>query len=115
MSVRAVRTVRPVTRSRSRYEWAAGSPAAPAEIDSVRVRREVAAALGRLGRWAEALDAYRDVADARARTLGAAHLDALASRGEQAQCLARLGRTAEADALHRRVAALRQERAAHRR
>ncbi|AIA02251.1 tetratricopeptide repeat protein [Streptomyces noursei] len=83
--------------------------------DTLASRREVAVALGRLGRWAEALDAYRDVADARARTLGAAHLDALASRGEQAQCLARLGRTAEADALHRRVAALRQERAAHRR
>lgn len=75
------------------------------------MRRETAVALGWLGRWSEALDVYRQVADARERVLGAAHLDALASQGDLAQCLEQLGRRDEAAALQRRVAALHQERA----
>lgn len=59
-------------------------------------RREVAAGLGWLGRWNEALMAYREVAEARARVLGPDHPQTLAARDDEAHCLERLGRSAEA-------------------
>ncbi|NEE37170.1 tetratricopeptide repeat protein, partial [Streptomyces sp. SID7982] len=53
-------------------------------------RREVAAGLGWLGRWSEALVAYRQVAEARTRTLGPDHPQTLAARDDEAHCLERL-------------------------
>ncbi|MEV0505434.1 tetratricopeptide repeat protein, partial [Streptomyces spectabilis] len=79
--------------------------------DTLVSRREIAVGLGWLGRWADALTAYRHVAAARERVLGAGHPDTLASRNDEAHCLEQLGRGAEAVALYRRVAALRQQRA----
>ncbi len=78
--------------------------------DTLISRREVAVALGWLGRWGEALGAYRAVADSRTRTLGAAHPDTLTSRNDEAHCLEQLGRGAEAAELLRKVAALRGKR-----
>ncbi|MEV7872192.1 tetratricopeptide repeat protein, partial [Streptomyces sp. NPDC088124] len=68
--------------------------------------------LGWLGRWSDALSAYRQVADTRDRVLGATHPDALASRNDEAHCLEQLGRGAEAVQLYRQVAALRQQHGA---
>lgn len=57
---------------------------------------------------ADALTAYRHVADARERVLGADHPDALTSRNDEARCLEQLGRGPEAVEVYRRVAAIRQ-------
>lgn len=80
----------------------------PRHPDTLVSRREVAVALGWLGRWDEALTEYRAVADARERVLGPGHPDTLTSREDEAHCLKQLGRTTQADELHRRVEALRQ-------
>lgn len=83
----------------------------PDHPDTLVSRREVAVALGWLGRWTDALTVYRQVADARTRLLGAAHPDTLAGRDDEAHCLEQLGRTHEAADLYREVAALRQRAA----
>ena len=69
--------------------------------------------LGWLGRWADALTVYQQVAEARERVLGMDHPDALAGRNDEAHCLEQLGRHEEAVELYRRVAALRQQRDPH--
>ncbi|MEE1743871.1 tetratricopeptide repeat protein, partial [Streptomyces sp. JV184] len=48
--------------------------------DTLVSLHEVAVGLGRLGRWADALQGYRYVAPARERDLGPDHPDALAAR-----------------------------------
>jgi hypothetical protein len=73
--------------------------------DTLVSRREIAVALGWLGRWPEALVVYREVTRGRERALGAAHAETLASRNDEAHCLERLGRTAEAAEVYRLVAA----------
>src|SRR5207248_9634975 len=85
----------------------------PEHPDSLASRRAVAAGLGWLGRWPDALPEYRPVAAARERVLGPDHPDTLASRNDEAHCLEQLGRGAEAVELYRRVAVLRQRRASH--
>ncbi|NEC18242.1 tetratricopeptide repeat protein, partial [Streptomyces parvus] len=64
--------------------------------DTLATRYEVAYTLGRLGRWAEALATYQDVARARADVLGADHPDTFAARYEAGISLGRLGRDTEA-------------------
>lgn len=72
-------------------------PPAPAELVGVLASRHSAGlSLGRLGRWAEAYDVHKAVADARARALGPEHRDTLSSRYEKAFSLSRLGRSEEA-------------------
>ncbi len=89
----------------------AGTVLGPDHPDTLLSRREVAVALGWLGRWPDALTEYRGVAAAREQVLGPDHPDTLASRNDEAHCLQQLGRGTEAVELYRRVAALRQQRA----
>ncbi|MEV4947733.1 serine/threonine-protein kinase [Streptomyces sp. NPDC053755] len=72
-------------------------PAAPAELLAVLAGRHRAGlGLGRLGRWDEARDVHRRVAEDRERVLGPDHTDTLASRYEYAFTLSRLSRPADA-------------------
>ncbi|WP_225096005.1 tetratricopeptide repeat protein [Streptomyces sp. CoH27] len=88
-------------------------PALPAERlgpdrpESLADRYEAAFTLLRAGRVTEALDAYTDVAEARARVLGADHPDTLAARQETAYVLGRLGRHFEAHQVYSTVLAAR--------
>ncbi|MGW0698424.1 tetratricopeptide repeat protein [Streptomyces sp. NPDC002867] len=59
-------------------------------------RHSAGLSLGRLGRWDEAGEVHRAVAEERAALLGPDHPDALASRYEIAFTLSRTGRAAEA-------------------
>ena len=70
--------------------------------------------MGWLGRWPAALGVYHEVAQARARVLGADHPDTLTSRNDEAGCLEHLGRTAEAQELYRHVASARRPEAPER-
>jgi hypothetical protein len=83
----------------------------PAHTDTLVSRREVAVALGWLGRWAEALSEYRRITATREQILGPDHPDTLAGRNDEAHCLERLGRGVEAVELYRRVAVLSRRRA----
>ena len=80
--------------------------------DTLVSRREVAVALGWLGRWSDALTEYRRVATNRERALGADHPDTLAARDDEAHCLEQLGRGQEAAELYRRASVLRRRRVA---
>ncbi|MFI2205806.1 tetratricopeptide repeat protein [Streptomyces sp. NPDC020192] len=88
-------------------------PALPAERlgpdlpDILAARYEAAFTLLRTGRVAEALDAYTDIAEARARVLGADHPDTLAARQETAYALGRLGRHFDAHQVYSAVLAAR--------
>lgn len=86
---------------------ARGRVLGPDHPDTLVSHREVAVALGWLGRWAAALTEYRLVAAARERVLGPDRPDTLVARDDEAHCLEQLGRAAEAADLYRRVAALR--------
>ncbi|MEU8031902.1 serine/threonine-protein kinase [Streptomyces sp. NPDC049099] len=66
-----------------------------------------ASALLRAGRVTEALAAYTDLAEARARVLGGDHPDTLAARQETAYVLGRLGRHFEAHQVYAEVLAAR--------
>lgn len=72
--------------------------------DTLISRREIAVGLGWLGRWEEALEVYRHVAEVRERVLGPADPDTLASRDDEAHCLEQLGRSGEAAEIHRELA-----------
>ncbi|MGC9378769.1 tetratricopeptide repeat protein [Streptomyces sp. MH13] len=101
-------------------EWIprpAGESAAPLPAERPDPRPEAVAALagrhnagltlGRLGRWEEAGEVHRAVADERERLLGADHPDTLASRYEVAFALSRTGHAADALRTYKRVAAAR--------
>jgi eukaryotic-like serine/threonine-protein kinase len=76
--------------------------------ESLAGRHGAALALGRAGRWTEAVQAHRAVAAEREQALGADHPDTLASRYEVAFGLSRLGRAGEALAEYEQVAARRE-------
>ncbi|MFD8394989.1 tetratricopeptide repeat protein [Streptomyces sp. NPDC059680] len=79
----------------------------PDHPETLAGRYEAAFALVRAGRIAEALAAYTDLAEARARVLGADHPDTLAARQETAYALGRLGRHFEAHQVYAEVLAAR--------
>ncbi|MEU9479420.1 tetratricopeptide repeat protein [Streptomyces sp. NPDC048191] len=79
----------------------------PDHPETLAARYETAFALVRAGRLAEALDAYTDLAETRARVLGADHPDTLATRQESAYALGRLGRHFEAHQVYAEVLAAR--------
>ncbi len=83
-----------------------GPPAVASEASAERHR--AGQALGRAGRWAEAVEAYRSAALERDRTLGPDHPDALASHYELGFALSHTGRAADALAQYERVAAARE-------
>jgi tetratricopeptide (TPR) repeat protein/tRNA A-37 threonylcarbamoyl transferase component Bud32 len=70
-------------------------------------RHNAALSLGRLGRWAEAVEVHRAVAQAREEALGAEHPETLASRYELGFALSRLGLAQEALNEYERVVAAR--------
>ncbi len=67
-------------------------------------RHNAGLSLGRLGRWEEAGEIHRAVAEERERLLGPDHPDTLASRYESAFTLSRTGHAAEALRAYKRVA-----------
>ncbi|MFF7903116.1 tetratricopeptide repeat protein [Streptomyces sp. NPDC007920] len=82
-----------------------GRPVPPPEaVRALTDRHQAALGLGRLGRWEEAGEAHRGIADERARLLGPDHPDTLASRYEYAFGLSRTGRPAEALREYKQVA-----------
>ncbi|NGO70734.1 serine/threonine-protein kinase [Streptomyces boncukensis] len=92
-------------------QWTGGAVGAPRRTPSPELvavlasRHDAGIRLARLGRWEEAGEVHRAVAEERARTLGPGHPDTLASRGELAFALSRLGRHAEALRAYEAVAA----------
>ncbi|MBW8796120.1 MAG: serine/threonine protein kinase [Streptomyces sp.] len=99
-------TARPATGE------AAPLPAAPAPspetLAALAGRHNAGLSLGRLGRWAEAGEVHRSVAEERTRLLGPGHPDTLASRYEIAFTLSRTGRAADALREYTEVAAARE-------
>ncbi len=81
----------------------------PDHPDTLRCRHNLAFTLCRLGRPEESWRLAREVADARARVLGATHPDTLATRYEVAYTLGRLDRWAEALATYQDVARARTD------
>ncbi|OIJ89881.1 serine/threonine protein kinase [Streptomyces sp. MUSC 14] len=81
-------------------------PDGPA-VDRRSITALPAERLVRGGRFTEALAAYTDIAEARARVLGAGHPDSLAARQETAYVLGRLGRHFEAHQVYAAVLAAR--------
>ncbi|MFI8951566.1 tetratricopeptide repeat protein [Streptomyces sp. NPDC053750] len=77
---------------------------APEAVTSLAGRHNAGLSLGRLGRWEEAGEVHRAVADERERLLGPDHPDTLASRYEVAFTLGRTGHAAEALRVYKRVA-----------
>ncbi|MFE9057996.1 serine/threonine-protein kinase [Streptomyces mutabilis] len=67
-------------------------------------RHNAGLSLGRLGRWEEAREIHRAVAEERERLLGPDHPDTLASRYETAFTLSRTGHAADALRAYKRVA-----------
>ncbi|MFD7321756.1 tetratricopeptide repeat protein [Streptomyces sp. NPDC059875] len=81
----------------------------PPELLAVLASRHKAGlSLGRLGRWDEAEDVHRSVAQDRERVLGPDHPETLASRYELGFTLSRLGRPADALRAFARVAEARE-------
>ncbi|WP_153182758.1 serine/threonine-protein kinase, partial [Streptomyces sp. E2N166] len=80
------------------------SAPAPEEVAALAGRHGAGLSLGRLGRWEEAGEVHRAVADERERLLGPDHPDTLASRYEVAFTLSRTGRAADALRAYKRVA-----------
>ncbi|MEU4656857.1 serine/threonine-protein kinase [Streptomyces sp. NPDC023723] len=76
----------------------------PESATALAARHEAGLRLGRQGRWAEAGEVHRAVADARAGLLGPDHPDTLASHYEAAFVLSRTGRPADALSAYKRVA-----------
>ncbi|MFE1027927.1 tetratricopeptide repeat protein [Streptomyces sp. NPDC058818] len=74
------------------------------EVAALAGRHSAGLSLGRLGRWEEAGEVHRAVADERERLLGPDHPDTLASRYEVAFTLSRTGRAADALRAYKRVA-----------
>ncbi|MFJ8145694.1 tetratricopeptide repeat protein [Streptomyces sp. NPDC096048] len=77
---------------------------APEDVAALAGRHGAGLSLGRLGRWEEAGEVHRAVADERERLLGPDHPDTLASRYEVAFTLSRTGRAADALRAYKRVA-----------
>ncbi|MET9072468.1 tetratricopeptide repeat protein [Streptomyces sp. NPDC004232] len=84
-----------------------GGPDAPVDDRRSTTTTLAAERLVRGGRFTDALAAYTDVAEARARVLGADHPDTLAARQETAYVLGRLGRHFEAHQVYAAVLAAR--------
>ncbi|MER6030064.1 serine/threonine-protein kinase [Streptomyces sp. NPDC001851] len=82
-------------------------PALPAARTALPAERTAPHVLLRAGRVAEALAAYTDLAQARARALGGDHPDTLAACQETAYALGRLGRHFEAHQVYTEVLAAR--------
>ncbi|MEV5506693.1 serine/threonine-protein kinase [Streptomyces orinoci] len=76
--------------------------------DTLAARHDLAATLGRLGHFDEALREYARTTDGRSRTLGPDHPDTLAARQESAHVLGRLGRHFEAREVYAAVLAARE-------
>ncbi|MFH9575145.1 tetratricopeptide repeat protein [Streptomyces sp. NPDC017230] len=77
---------------------------APEAVAALAGRHNAGLSLGRLGRWEEAGEVHRAVADERESLLGADHPDTLASRYEIAFTLSRTGHPADALRAYKRVA-----------
>lgn len=77
---------------------------APETVATLAGRHNAGLSLGRLGRWTEAGEVHRSVADERERLLGSDHPDTLASRYEVAFTLSRTGHAADALRTYKRVA-----------
>ncbi|MFE0799990.1 tetratricopeptide repeat protein [Streptomyces sp. NPDC058812] len=77
---------------------------APEEVAALAGRHGAGLSLGRLGRWEEAGEVHRAVADERERLLGPDHPDTLASRYEAAFTLSRTGHATDALRAYKRVA-----------
>ncbi|MFB6553169.1 tetratricopeptide repeat protein [Streptomyces sp. NPDC056405] len=77
---------------------------APEAVAALAGRHGAGLSLGRLGRWEEAGEVHRAVADERERLLGPDHPDTLASRYEVAFTLSRTGHAADALRAYKRVA-----------
>ncbi|MEU5368746.1 tetratricopeptide repeat protein [Streptomyces sp. NPDC005951] len=79
-------------------------PPAPDLLAGLEGRHSAGIDLGRLGRWAEAGEVHRQVAEQRGRVLGPDHPDTLASHYEIGLTLSRTGRAEEALGAFTRVA-----------
>ncbi|GAA3990646.1 serine/threonine-protein kinase [Streptomyces marokkonensis] len=77
---------------------------APDAVAALAGRHNAGLSLGRLGRWEEAGEVHRAVADERESLLGADHSDTLSSRYEAAFTLSRTGHAADALRAYKRVA-----------
>ncbi|GGQ33844.1 tetratricopeptide repeat protein [Streptomyces mutabilis] len=77
---------------------------APEAAAALAGRHKAGLSLGRLGRWEEAGEIHRAVAEERERLLGPDHPDTLASRYETAFTLSRTGHAADALRAYKRVA-----------
>ncbi|MEU2762804.1 MULTISPECIES: tetratricopeptide repeat protein [unclassified Streptomyces] len=80
------------------------SPPAPDLLAGLESRHSAGIDLGRLGRWEEAGEVHRQVAEQRGRVLGPDHPDTLASQYEIGLTLSRTGRADEALSMFTRVA-----------
>ncbi|MGW4035947.1 tetratricopeptide repeat protein [Streptomyces sp. NPDC004778] len=80
------------------------APPAPDLLAGLEGRHSAGIDLGRLGRWAEAGEVHRQVAEQRGRVLGPDHPDTLASHYEIGLTLSRTGRAEEALGAFTRVA-----------
>ncbi|MFE3433519.1 tetratricopeptide repeat protein [Streptomyces sp. NPDC059171] len=80
------------------------SPPAPDLLAGLESRHSAGVDLGRLGRWEEAGEVHRQVAEQRGRVLGPDHPDTLASQYEIGLTLSRTGRADEALSMFTRVA-----------
>ncbi|AQS71132.1 serine/threonine-protein kinase [Streptomyces pactum] len=76
----------------------------PEAVAALAARHGAGLSLGRLGRWEEAGEVHRAVADERERLLGPDHPDTLSSRYEAAFTLSRTGHAADALRAYKRVA-----------
>ncbi|MFE2204735.1 serine/threonine-protein kinase [Streptomyces rubiginosohelvolus] len=79
-------------------------PSAPDLLAGLEGRHSAGIDLGRLGRWEEAGEVHRQVAEQRGRVLGPDHPDTLASHYEIGLTLSRTGRAEEALSAFTRVA-----------
>jgi tRNA A-37 threonylcarbamoyl transferase component Bud32/tetratricopeptide (TPR) repeat protein len=77
---------------------------APEAVAALAGRHNAGLSLGRLGRWEEAGEVHRAVADERERLLGPDHPDTLAARYEAAFALSRTDGPAQALRAYKRVA-----------
>ncbi|UIZ11081.1 serine/threonine-protein kinase [Streptomyces sp. R527F] len=80
------------------------APPAPDLLAGLEGRHSAGIDLGRLGRWEEAGEVHRQVAEQRGRVLGPDHPDTLASHYEIGLTLSRTGRAEEALSAFTRVA-----------